>query len=182
MESTVSTKVSIEEFLSNPDIHYYDFHELHNGEIVEVTPPSAEHVRLQIHLQSVLQNLLQDAYIVVREFYFVLSTEGRRADVAAVEANRWRGWEKGVFTGSPEIVIEILSPSNRAADLTHLRRVCLDEGAEQFWVVDPFEQMVEIYRRDGSWKEYSYKHEVAINLNLGSGKREYALQVRNAFE
>ena len=30
--------VALQDFLTNPDIHYYDLHELHNGEIVEASP------------------------------------------------------------------------------------------------------------------------------------------------
>ena len=77
-------KISLEEFLSNPDIHYYDFHELHNGDAVVVSPPSDEHIDLQKHLESLFGSILTRAgYDVFREYYYTLASNSRRADVAA---------------------------------------------------------------------------------------------------
>ncbi len=50
--STIAAPVRLQDFLANPDIHYYDFYELHNGEIVRVSPPSNEHVEIQIRLEA----------------------------------------------------------------------------------------------------------------------------------
>ena len=50
--------------------------------------------------------------------------------------------------------MEILFESNKAPDLVHLRRIWLRDAREQFWVVAPFEQIVEVYEKDGSWHEF----------------------------
>src|SRR4051794_26660077 len=52
--SAPATRVSLEEFQANPDIHYYDFHELHDGEVVVVSPPTVEHMLLQQRIQDLL--------------------------------------------------------------------------------------------------------------------------------
>src|SRR5688572_7134795 len=102
MESSVATRVSLEEFLSNPDIHYYDLHELHNGEVVVVSPPSEAHVELQERLEGLLRSLLSaSGFRVRREYYYTVSSNSRRADVAAVAETRRQGNKEKVFRGGP---------------------------------------------------------------------------------
>lgn len=144
---SVATKVSLEEFLANPDIRYYDFHELHNGEIVVVSPPSEQHVDLQERLQELLRSILGPDFISRREFYITLPTESRRVDVAAVRKDRWTGGRK-VFFGAPDLVVEVLSPSNTYLDVDSLRSVCLQEGTLQFWVINMDLRTVTVYKPD----------------------------------
>jgi Uma2 family endonuclease len=142
----VATKTSLEEFLSNPDIHYYDFHELHNGEVVVVSPPSLEHVHIQRHLIEALSPLFRTAGCWVSlEFYYTLESNSRRAEVAAVRESRLAP-AKAVFRGGPDLVIEILSPSNFAEDLDRLRVECFAEGTLQFWIVNATFRTVTVYR------------------------------------
>jgi len=51
--------------------------------------------------------------------------------------------------GAPTLVIEILSPSNTAIEM--YRKMELYAGAEvpEFWVVDPVQKLIEIYRLNG---------------------------------
>ena len=64
-----------------------------------------------------------------------MATEARRADVALVSKDRLEREENKVFFGSPELVIEILSSSNLAMDLDHLREVCFQDECLEFWVI-----------------------------------------------
>jgi Uma2 family endonuclease len=143
----VTTKTTLEEFLSNPDIHYYDFHELHNGEVAIVSPPSLPHVRLQRQLDEILHPLLSHAgYWVAREFYYTLTSNSRRADIAVVSEPRVADPANKVFRGGPDLVIEILSSSNYAEDLDRLRVECFAEGTQQFWIVNATFRTVTVYR------------------------------------
>jgi Uma2 family endonuclease len=142
----VATSISLEEFLSNPDIHYYDFHELHNGEVVVVSPPSDGHSDLQDRLQELLRPLLTVAgYLVRREYYYTLPSNSRRADVAALLQSRRN--LPATFRGGPDLVVEILSPSNKALDLDQLRTECFAEGTREFWIVNATLYTVLVYSR-----------------------------------
>lgn len=147
-----ATKVSLEEFVANPDPHYYDFHELHDGEIVELPSPSIGHMRLQEKLAAMLRSALVaiDHYFIKTELFYTLPGEARRADIGVVLLERLDqpGAESKSFFGAPDLVIEILSPSNTTLDLNHIRRVCLQNGAIQFWVVDAVHQSIVVYKRD----------------------------------
>jgi len=49
----------------------------------------------------------------------------------------------------PDLVVEILSPSNAYYDLGHKRRIYESSGVREFWVIDPMDKSVEVYRNDG---------------------------------
>ncbi|MGH9629521.1 MAG: Uma2 family endonuclease [Bryobacteraceae bacterium] len=159
-----ATKVSLEEFLANPDTHYYDFHELHNGEVVEVSPPTVEHMLLQSRIEQLLESVLGLEYTARSEFYLTLPTESRRVDVAAVRTNRLTAQKKKVFAGAPELVVEILSPSNTQLDVDHLRFLCLREGTLQFWVINMDLETVTVFRPGLSVAMYD-RNAQAISLS-----------------
>ena len=76
-------KMSLVQFLAHPGDTFHDFHELHDGEIVEVQLPIAQHIRIQRRIEVVLnQHRTAPGYVALREFYIVLPTEARRVDVA----------------------------------------------------------------------------------------------------
>jgi len=52
--------------------------------------------------------------------------------------------------GTPSLVIEILSPSNTAIEMH--RKLELYESAEvpEYWVIDPEQKLIEVYRLNGS--------------------------------
>lgn len=47
--------------------------------------------------------------------------------------------------GAPDLIVEVLSPSNAYYDLRHKKHVYHESGVEEYWIVDPIEQVVEIY-------------------------------------
>ena len=144
---SVATQVSLDEFLANPDIHYYDFHELHNGEVVLVSPPSIEHLALQVRLEIELRSLLARlSYDVFREFYYTLASNSRRADVAVVAQGRLQMNRAKVFRGGPDLLIEVLSPSNTTMDLDKLRSECFQEETREFWQINQALKTVTVYR------------------------------------
>ena len=61
---------------------------------------------------------------------------------------RWDGIEDYLF-GAPELVIEVLSPSNTASEMRDKRKLCLANGSVEFWVVDPEQREVEVSTPDG---------------------------------
>jgi Uma2 family endonuclease len=55
----------------------------------------------------------------------------------------------------PEIVIEVLSPSNSASEMLEREEICLRHGGREFWLVDPARESVKVIRADG----YSSVHD-----------------------
>ena len=51
--------------------------------------------------------------------------------------------------GSPDLIIEIGSPSTRQRDETIKRRLYERTAVTEYWVVDPDLDVVRVYRREG---------------------------------
>jgi len=51
--------------------------------------------------------------------------------------------------GAPELVAEVLSPSNTVAEMNDKERLCLENGSKEFWVVDPDLRQVKATTPDG---------------------------------
>ena len=46
--------------------------------------------------------------------------------------------------GAPDLVIEILSPSNTVAEMIRKKNLYLKAGVQEFWIIDPEEKQIEI--------------------------------------
>jgi Uma2 family endonuclease len=72
------------------------------------------------------------------------------ADVAYLSAERFRRSDpEGNIDRAPDLVVEVLSPSNTAAEILDKEQICLANGATQFWVVDPDYRRIKVTTCDG---------------------------------
>ena len=72
------------------------------------------------------------------------------ADVAYLCRERWEQADpEDNLRGAPDLVIEVLSPSNTAAGIYDKEQLCLENGAKEFWVVDPDRRQIRVARPDG---------------------------------
>ena len=56
--------------------------------------------------------------------------------------------------GAPDLLIEILSESNRRQDEVVKRKVYESHGVEEYWVVDPVLEIVKVYRlKEGKYEK-----------------------------
>ena len=126
--------------------------ELHWGQVVNLTRPKMRHSRLQHRLVELLRSKADDKGIVAGEVPFRALPEYdlRAADVAFVSQSRWDTADaEDNLHGSPELVIEVLSPSNTKAEIREKAALYLATGALEFWVVDPKRKTVSVTKREG---------------------------------
>jgi Uma2 family endonuclease len=124
-------------------------YELHHGELVFVTYPVRQHGDLQRRLQELLQPAARPAgYLVAVEYPYrpLPQCEVWGADVACILQSRHRS-AKDWVVGSPELVIEVKSPSNRDAELHDKAMTALLGGAVEFWIVDAKTRSVRVYSK-----------------------------------
>jgi Uma2 family endonuclease len=125
--------------------------ELHWGQVVTLTRPRMRHSRLQYRLIHLLRLRVESKGVVAAEVPFRALPEYdlRAADVAFVSQSRWDAADADDnLHGSPELVIEVLSPSNTKAEIREKAALYLSTGAQEFWVVDPKRQTVTVASRD----------------------------------
>ena len=129
--------------------------ELFEGEVLEVTFPIWKHAAIQERLVDLLRPLAANKGIVRSEVAYqiarVLRPVKRRADVAYVSADRSRAaHESGILDGAPDLVIEVLSPSNSAGRMYRLEWLCMNNGCEEFWTVDLETQSIRVVGRSAT--------------------------------
>jgi Uma2 family endonuclease len=127
--------------------------ELHHGALVELPPVKKLHTRIQKRLVSLLQAVLNTKeHGVDKEFPFSPAPEYEVwvADVAIFSLALWdQTADDDYFRGVPAIVIEVLSPSNSASEMLAREEICLRQGGQEFWLVDPQRQSVKVIRANG---------------------------------
>ena len=139
-------------------------YELRNGEPIEVPPPIHDHFLIQRQLRRLLEPLAGSAGVVDTEWGYRAHPEYeyRRADVAFVSRARFDAVPRqGYLMGAPELVVEILSPSNRRGKIAETR-LNLENGCREFWVVDPKRRSVEISTPNGHSNRYQTGQQIPL--------------------
>jgi Uma2 family endonuclease len=145
-------------------------YELRHGELVKVAPAKLQHTRVQRQLRRLLESAAGSTGVIDKEIGFraLPEYEFRIADVAFVSTARWEGPED-YLVGAPEIVIEVLSPSNTMTEMLDREKLCLENGCQEFWVVDIDRRQVKISTPDGRTITYRVGQEIPLPL-LNDGR------------
>lgn len=70
-------------------------------------------------------------------------------DLAFVRQPKIEGVKKEKIDTLPDLVIEVLSPSNAYHDLTHKKAIYAQYGVAEYWIIDPIEETIEILINEG---------------------------------
>jgi len=119
-------------------------YELIDGDLVPMSPTGFEHGDIETHVAWVFYSFVLPrrlGKVCSGEVLFRLDSESRLArapDVAFVRRERLRGQDlAGAFVGSPDIAIEIVSPSDTAKDIQRKVEHWLTYGAVVVLVLYP---------------------------------------------
>ena len=168
MASTPSKLMTFAEFERLPNPPDGSRLELRHGEPNPVAPPKLDHTRVQWRIRRLLERAAADVGVVEKEIGFRVGEHNYRiADVAYVSKARW-DVAADYFDGPPEIVVEVLSPSNTATELNEKEKLCLENGSLEFWLVDPDLKIVRVSTPDGC--SITYRSGQSIPLAMFSGE------------
>jgi Uma2 family endonuclease len=140
--------------------------ELQWGRLVELSKPKPWHIKLQLRIAELLKERSGPNWAVVSELPFraVPQYDLRTVDVGVIAKSRWDAADKNDVPGSPEIVIGVLSPSNRSGEIAERAALFLSTGTQQFCVVDEPRKIVRVTGHDSKTVAYSAGQEVPFPL------------------
>ena len=162
MATTTTKLMTFAEFGRIPDPPGYRY-ELRRGELVQTPFPEFPHIRAQWQLRRLLEDAAESAGVVDKEIPYrpLPEHECWGADVAFVSKERWESVDRYLME-APELVVEVLSPSNTVAEMLDKRNVCLENGSREFWVVDTGLRQVEVSTPDGHTITYKPGQEIPL--------------------
>lgn len=128
------------------------FCELIDGVVIDLMPPGEEHGNISANIIAILHAAQRAGLgMVFAEAGYVLRRGPdtvRAPDVAFKARERRAGGRprRGFAEGAPDIVVEVISPSNTASEMQNKVRDWIDAGARLVLVVYPDTRSVNVIR------------------------------------
>jgi Uma2 family endonuclease len=148
---TVERLLTLEEFERLPDDGYRT--ELSAGRLVREPPPGAVHGWVARNVLRPLDRYVEEHALglVIFDTGFLLAAEPptvRGPDLAFIARERLpsEGAPQGFWTMTPDLAVEVVSPSNRATEIREKVLEYLRAGTRLVWVVDPDTRSIAVYR------------------------------------
>ena len=159
MERQVISAEGFLEIVGSPE--YADrIVELVEGEIIEMSKPSGLHGQITMLVGAKIFNYVADntlGIVTAAETGFILerNTEGgdtvRGLDIAFLSASKAPAvLPDQLVDVAPDLAVEVISPSNKVADMQRKIRQLLAAGTALIWIVHPETRTVEVHTREGA--------------------------------
>ena len=138
-------KFTYRDYVNTPDDKRY---ELLDGELILSEAPSRNHQGSQVNIGSPLHvfvqsNRLGAVYFAPRDV--VLSdTDVVQPDLLFISNERLHIDTERAVHGSPDLVVEVLSPSTAERDRTFKRALYARHGVKEYWLVEPAARTIEV--------------------------------------
>lgn len=133
-------------------------YDLIRGQLMRMPPAGGEHGRIAMALGARIYNFANEralGTVYGAETGFILDREAGTVlapDVAFVRTDRLppADAQSGFVPVVPDLVVEIVSPSDRLSQVQDKVLAYLEAGVELIWVVDPRRHTVTVYHPDRS--------------------------------
>jgi Uma2 family endonuclease len=127
-------------------------HELIDGEHFVTPTPNRKHQAVSTNLLGLIWSYLQQhpiGRVFSAPFDVILSNfDVVEPDLLYLSRERMQEIETSPWVrGAPSLVVEIASPSTRRRDVIVKRRMYDRFGVDEYWIVDPDVDWIEVYRR-----------------------------------
>lgn len=132
--------------------------ELLDGELTPVSSPTMGHQEIVFRiLMALKQYLTRKGGIGSHDVEFALSKDTRvRPDVWLILAPRSLTLDSSrvPLPGGPDLAVEIISPSEYAADSMRKVAAYLENGVQEVWQIYPKTREAIAYSAKGEWREF----------------------------
>jgi Uma2 family endonuclease len=149
-----TTLLTSDQFLALPE--EFDQHgnrikdELIGGEVVKMAQPSYLHDRIKNRINRLLTRYLDANPELPLDSMVEIGSQVSDHDIFVPDVAIVRTGEQPlssrIYLGSPELAIEVVSPSDTAQNLKQKVRAYIKGGSKSVWIVYPETKSVEVYR------------------------------------
>lgn len=148
-------------------------YEIIEGERYDMTPTSFEHGDMEIRLGEFLRRHVKDkGYVAVGEVGILISKKPlkiRGADIVYISKEKSPERPKGILEIPPDLIIEIISESNTAWEITDKVKDYLLIGVEKIILIEPKTKTASIYqkgKKEATLYDYADKITILEGLAL----------------
>ena len=121
--------------------------EVINGKVVMMATPTSNHNRITFNLSNIFGAFLKGKsceYFSDREALYLEEDMEEYQPDGMVVCDSEKVRDKGVY-GTPDLVIEVLSPSTGRYDKGHKKDIYEKHGVREYWIIGPGDRFVEQY-------------------------------------
>ena len=144
-------KFTIKDYMSLPNGKRY---QLLGGELIVAPSPTSKHQSILFRLARAMHDTVdsnQAGRVWVAPLDVVLSDyDVVQPDILFVSNTRANILTEANIQGAPDLVVEILSPATAQHDREYKRTLYSRHGVREYWLVDPEEDVVEVWTESES--------------------------------
>lgn len=127
--------------------------EIVDGELVMSPPPATKHQRICTYLGFELVGFVRDhklGEVLTSAMHVILDEHVHyEPDLCFIRADRASIVGEVYISGPPDLVIEVISESNRTHDTVVKFRDYAKYGVSEYWLVDPRDETISTWALDG---------------------------------
>ena len=133
-------------------------YEILRGGLIMVPAPFTIHQRLLRNIEDILWNFVKEkklGEVLVAPTDVVLSEDiVVQPDMFFISKERLDIIKEAAIMGSPDLIVEIISPSSASYDTVEKRDIYEEYGVKEYWLVFPQEKAIEVLAlEDGVYRE-----------------------------
>lgn len=133
---------TVEEFLQIEE----EICQLINGKVIITPSPNTDHQEVVGEIYSLLKLFKFNGKVLMSPLDVFLDNKNVfQPDVLFVSEKRLKIISKRGVEGAPDLVVEVLSPSNAFMDRYTKKDAYFKFGVKEYWIVDPANKTLEIY-------------------------------------
>ena len=158
--------LTYEDYRKTPDDQRY---ELLDGVLVVLPTPNIAHQRVLGDLSFALHDFVREKRVgaaFLRMAVVLSDTNVVEPDITFVSESRMDIVETDNIRGAPDLVVEIISPSNPERDVVRKRDIYARHGVGEYWIADPDARSIRVMTLEGS--TYSIIGEYGVGDKLTS--------------
>ena len=175
-----ATILTYEDYRNTPDDQRY---ELLDGALVVLPTPNIAHQRVLGDLSFALHDFVREKRVgaaFLRVAVVLADTNVVEPDITFVSASGMDIVESDNIRGAPDLVVEIISPSNPERDVVRKRDIYARNGVGEYWIVDPEARSIRVMTLEGSTYSIIGEYEAGDQLTSATLKG-LGLEVEGVF-